>query len=198
MSLLNAARGGQPEAWQRIVQLYGPLVYGWARKGGLAPVDAADVTQETFTAVATQLTRFDEHRRGATFRGWLRAIVRNKVVDLLRARGTEVARGGTANWQLLNEFHSPELNGADGESSEVAADGGQPGERERIVSRALAIMRTHFDKSTWQAFWRTAIDGCSPESVAEELGISRWAVYKARSRVLHRLRADLKGLEELP
>ncbi len=59
-------------------------------------------------------------------------------------------------------------------------------------------MRNRFEKSTWQAFWRTVIDGVSTEEVAEELGLSRWAVYKARSRVLQLLRSELACLEDLP
>ena len=59
-------------------------------------------------------------------------------------------------------------------------------------------MRNRFEKSTWQAFWRTVIDGVSTEEVAEELGLSRWAVYKARSRVLQLLRSELDCLEDLP
>lgn len=70
-------------------------------------------------------------------------------------------------------------------------------EQKQVIGRAMALMRTHFEKTTWQAFWRTAVDGCSPDEVAKELGLSRWNVYKARSRVLQRLRADLNGLEEL-
>jgi RNA polymerase sigma-70 factor (ECF subfamily) len=41
------------------------------------------------------------------------------------------------------------------------------------------------------------VDGCTPDEVAAELSLSRWAVYKARSRVLQRLRTELEGLENL-
>ena len=45
-SLLLAARDGQPEAWNRLVHLYGPLVYRWSRRAGLQSSDAADITQD--------------------------------------------------------------------------------------------------------------------------------------------------------
>ena len=45
-SLLEQVRAGEPGAWQRIVHVYGPLVYGWARRAGLQAADAADVMQE--------------------------------------------------------------------------------------------------------------------------------------------------------
>jgi len=37
------------------------------------------------------------------------------------------------------------------------------------------------------------IDGCSPDEVATELCMSRWAVSKARARVLQRLRDEFAG-----
>ena len=44
-SLLMRVKGRDPDAWQRLVNLYGPLVYRWAREAGLQDSDAADVMQ---------------------------------------------------------------------------------------------------------------------------------------------------------
>ena len=55
-------------------------------------------------------------------------------------------------------------------------------------------MRTDFEPQTWQAFWRTTIQGESPSDVAAELGVSKWTVYKAKSRVLQRLRDEFDDL----
>jgi RNA polymerase sigma-70 factor, ECF subfamily len=194
-SLLGRATSGEPQAWQRMVQIYGPLVYSWARRTGLQPQDAADVTQETFAAVSNRLQGYDAQRPGATFRGWLWTITRNKAADLVRNQQAQPgARGGSTNMANLNAVHAKptaaiELN-AD-YPQETASD------QQEIVRRALAILRTSFEATTWQAFWRTVIDGCSPDDVAAELSLSRWAVYKARSRVLQRLRSELDGLEDL-
>ena len=191
-SLLARAERGDSSAWQRIVQVYGPLVYSWARKSGLREDDAADMVQETMLAIINGLQSFDADRQGATFRGWLRRIARNKCVDYIRreAKLNAGAAGGSTNLAICNDLHE-EPNSSSNEETLAAEQAG-------VVRRALAIMRNHFEKSTWQAFWRTAIDGCTPDEVAEELGLSRWNVYKARSRVLQRLRSELDGLEELP
>ncbi len=74
---------------------------------------------------------------------------------------------------------------------------GADADQREILRRALALMRASFEPTTWQCFWRTVIDGCSPDEVAQEFCISRWAVYKARSRVLQRLRAELGGLKNI-
>jgi RNA polymerase sigma-70 factor (ECF subfamily) len=58
----------------------------------------------------------------------------------------------------------------------------------------LDLVREEFDPRTWTAFWRTAVEGDRPADVAADLGVSAWAVYKARSRVLQRLRTELDRL----
>lgn len=55
------------------------------------------------------------------------------------------------------------------------------------------LVRCEFEILTWEAFWRTTVDGISAADVATALGISRNAVYLARSRVLHRLREIFKN-----
>ena len=54
--------------------------------------------------------------------------------------------------------------------------------------------RERQDDRTWKAFWRSAVEGDRPADVAADLGVSVWAVYKARSRVLQRVRTELEGL----
>lgn len=71
-----------------MVQIYSP-VYNWARRTGLQPQDAADVAQETFAAVSTRLSRFDPQQAGATFRGWLWTITRNKAADFVLRRDAQ-------------------------------------------------------------------------------------------------------------
>ena len=41
-SLLVAVQRRDPEAWRRLVSIYGPLVYDWGQRKGLQAADAAD------------------------------------------------------------------------------------------------------------------------------------------------------------
>jgi RNA polymerase sigma-70 factor (ECF subfamily) len=52
-------------------------------------------------------------------------------------------------------------------------------------------MQAEFEARTWQAFRRVVIDGQRPADVAADLGLTRNAVYLARSRILRRLREVL-------
>lgn len=167
-----------------MVQLYGPLIYGWCRRVGRQPADAADATQDVLVSVSRDLHRFDPHAAGATFRGWLWTITRRRLADQTRrhARRVEQADGSLADVAEEVAF-GPE------EPPTGAAE-----DRAAVTSRAVAMLRDQFEDSTWNAFWATVAEGRQPAEVAESLGLSRWAVYKARARVLQRLREELDGL----
>ena len=56
------------------------------------------------------------------------------------------------------------------------------------------MIREEFEPRTWQAFWQTAVEGRAASDVAADFGMSPGAVRVAKSRVLHRLRAELGEL----
>jgi RNA polymerase sigma-70 factor (ECF subfamily) len=188
-SLLDRIKLRDPEAWRRLVRLYGPVVYGWCRQSGLQPADAADVVQETFRAVAASVGDFHRQRPGDSFRGWLWAIARNKVRDhFRRRRGLPAAQGGSdALQQLLQIPDDPP------ESSQSIGSAAGSG---RLAHSALELVRAAFEDRTWQAFWRTTVDPQPAAAVADELGMTTAAVYKAKSRVLQRIRQELGDLLE--
>lgn len=184
-SLLRRVRQQDPDAWRRLVRLYGPLVYLWARQCGLQADDAADVLQETFVAVAQGVQTFRREQPGDTFRGWLWTITRNKIRDHFRRRqGEAVAKGGTDGQEQLLQLPDPPEP-----SSGPCADAGS-----QTAHAALELIRAEFEERTWQAFWQTAVDGRKAAEVAEELGMTLRAVYQAKYRVLRRIRQELADL----
>ncbi|NQT17262.1 MAG: sigma-70 family RNA polymerase sigma factor [Planctomycetes bacterium] len=185
-SLLSRVKGRDPDAWARLAKLYGPLVYRWARQSGLQATDAADVVQDVFLNLARDISGFRRDRPNDSFRKWLRVITRNRVYDRFRnlAAEPQAAGGSDANKKLRELPTFPP----------DADDGSDFVEIRRLRSRALELLRGEFKASTWQAFWRAAVEGDAPADVAEDLGLSVWAVYKARSRVLRRLNQELSGL----
>src|SRR4029077_15967359 len=96
------ARLGDPQdraAWQQFVELYGGLVYGFARRHGLQDADAGDLTQEVFLAVAQAAGRWHYDPEQGSFRGWLYGITRNKLAKLLQRRRTQPSGSGDSNAQ---------------------------------------------------------------------------------------------------
>ncbi len=70
-TLLHLVQAQAPLAWQRLVDLYAPLIYRWCRRRNLQADDAADVAQEVFAAVFAKVGEFRKDRPGDTFRGWV-------------------------------------------------------------------------------------------------------------------------------
>jgi RNA polymerase sigma-70 factor (ECF subfamily) len=183
-SLIAGVKSLDPVAWRQLAALYGPLIYGWARRAGLRGEDAADITQEVFRAVAANAAHIQHGRPGDTFRGWLWTVTRNKIRDFWRGRADRpVAAGGTEAQELL-------LLVAQNDSDSL---GGLPVESHGLLRRAVELVRIEFEQRSWDAFWRVTVEGRAASDVAQELGMTANAVYVARSRILHRLRELLSG-----
>lgn len=185
LSLLERARGQDSEAWRRLVKLYSPLVFFWAKRAGLAEADAADLVQEVWQSVSAAMSRFQRDDRSGTFRGWLWTIARNKITDQFRKRIAEPNAAGGTDARLLIESVPEE---------ELTDDTGL--QENQLLHRALEWIKPEFAERTWLAFWRMTVDGQSAADVGEELGLTANAVHQAKFRVLSRLRVEMAGLVE--
>jgi RNA polymerase sigma-70 factor (ECF subfamily) len=184
-SLLLRVQAQEQTAWDRLVHLYAPLVYAWCRRAGLQEADALDVGQDVFASVWRHIGNFRRAHPGDSFRGWLRTIVRHKIIDHHRLR-LEVLRREGENETRTYEQPAPELPESDAE---------QDGEESNLLCRrALALIRSEFEEKTWQAFEAVVMSDRKPADVAAELHMSVNAVYLARSRILKRLREEFKDL----
>lgn len=184
-SLLERIRAHDRAAWERLVALYGLMVYGWCLRAGLQPADAADIGQEVFAAVARSIDGFRHDRARDTFRGWLFTITRNKIRDHCTAPGNTGAGGSDA----LRRFAELPAEQWEDENCDAEDD-----ETRALYRRAIEYVRAEFTTQTWEAFWRTFVDGHAPADVAADLGVSANVVYLAKSRVLRRVRAEFAAV----
>jgi RNA polymerase sigma-70 factor (ECF subfamily) len=183
-TLLERLKADEAAAWERLISLYGPLVFHWCRRWDLRDHDIADVLQEVFQTVVSHITAFRKERKGDSFRGWLRRITQNKVLDHFRRLGREPRGVGGSEAQMrLSELPAPQVCEADSDDDEAAERG--------LLRRALELIRRDFEEQTWQAFWQTAVEGRSTRDVADALAMSPGAIRVAKCRVLHRLRSEL-------
>jgi RNA polymerase sigma-70 factor (ECF subfamily) len=174
-------------AWGQFVELYGSLVYGFVRQRGLQDADAADLTQEVFQAVAQVAGRWEYDPKQGRFRGWLYAITRNRLARFLQRRSTQPqGSGDTSANQRLNEAPDtgPEVDATWEEEY-----------RKQAFRLACERVRPVVTATTWDAFWRTAVEGQEAAAVAAALGLSVGAVYVAKSRVLARLADEIRDME---
>jgi RNA polymerase sigma-70 factor (ECF subfamily) len=165
-------------AWSQFVQVYSPLVFRYARRRGLQDADAADVTQDVLRTVARRMGAFEYDRSRGTFRGWLLAVARSRIADLVesRRRAGAASGGDTAQWLLESLPESDEESYWEREH------------RQCLFDWACSRARGDFQEATWNAFWQTSVEGRAPQEAAQSLGMSVGAVYIARSRVLARLK----------
>jgi RNA polymerase sigma-70 factor (ECF subfamily) len=169
------------KAWGRLVELYTPLLFAWARRCGASEHDAADLVREVFVALVQTLPTFQYDGSGK-FRRWLRTLLLNKLCDRKRRE----VRAARALAQRPVEEELPD----------VAEQFWEAEYQREVARRALRLMQADFAPATWKACWETVVEGRAPEEVARELGVSENAVYLAKCRVLRRLRQELTGLVE--
>ena len=185
-SLFRQVIALEPIAWQRFVNVYGPVVSYWCRCEGIHANDTADVGQEVFRAVANGIQNY-QRRSGVNFAAWLRTVTRNKAVDHQRRQSKRpLAVGGST---FLQRVHG--LQQSDEDSPASANEPLDATSCSIMAHSALAQLKDQFQPKTWEAFWQTAVNDRSSNDVADELGMTAMAVRKAKSRVLRRLRDEL-------
>lgn len=85
--LVRAARGGDPDAWARIVENYNGMLRSRIRRFRLGPEDAQDVVQTTWLLAVQNLDRLRQER---LLGSWLATIVTRECLKLLR-RSKEIS-----------------------------------------------------------------------------------------------------------
>ncbi len=183
--LIQLHDGRNKQAWADFVDLYSPVVYGFARRQGLQDADAADLVQEVLRSVTKSIPTYDCEK--GRFRSWLMGVVHHRLCEFWTRQGREAAGSGdTRVMQHLEQLPSPH------DVEEIW----EQEYRQSVFRLAAARVRDNFTESTWKAFWQTNMEGKSTREVAQSLGISEGAVYIARSRVIARVKKQVEALED--
>ncbi len=171
-------------AWQEFIELYSPMVYGFARKRGLQDADAADLMQDVLRSVSSAIERLDYDPRQGRFRGWLFTITRNRLNSFHTSRKGKARATGDSGAQALLSAQPDSHAGLESEWELEY--------RRRLAAIVLQELKPEFGEKVWEAFWRTSVDGEAGDEVARKLGMSTGAVYVAKSRVLARVRTEVQ------
>ncbi|MEO2019276.1 MAG: sigma-70 family RNA polymerase sigma factor [Fuerstiella sp.] len=172
------------DAWQQFVEIYQPLVFRLARRKGFQHSDAADISQEVLLRVAGAVERWDGEREHGSFRGWLSTIARNLMINFLaREKRHPIVGAADAVAELIDQQSVLESTQSKLFDEEF---------ERQVFAWAAERIRSSFQDSTWQAFWRTAVDGVPAAQVAGEAGLSVATVYVSRSRVIRKLRSEVQ------
>ena len=174
--LVSRAAGGDPAAFQALVERHRSMVYRVAYQFAGNHYDAEDIAQEVFIKVYRSLDRF---RQDAQLSSWLYRIVMNACIDHRRRHMPAAAApfGEEAELRLLNtpeERPGPEDRAYAGELGQVLET-----EISRLPQgqRIVFIMRHH--------------QGLKLTEIAEALGLAEGTVKRQLHAAVHRLRAAL-------
>ena len=174
------------EAWMEFVDMYGPMIFRFVRSRGLQDADAADLVQEVLRRVGGSIERLEYAKEKGGFRAWLFTITRNCLNTFLKKKKrTNPVGNDTAQYAMLNQVPN--------ETEELT----ELWEREyqrQLMSKAIEIVKPNTEPKTWAAFEMTAMQELTAEQAGEKIGMSRGAVYVARSRVTAKLRAEVERL----
>lgn len=182
--LLRIRENGDEPSWTEFVEIYTPVLYNFCLARGLQPADASDVVQDVMRILFRVLRGFEYDQEQGTFRSWLFTVTRREVN------------------RHLKRLSKRELTGSDTRAVKVLEENPDPREehdwdldyRLQMFRWASGKIRGDFRDDHWEAFVRTAIDSRPAAEVAEELGLSRAAVYLAKSRIMKRLRDTIHSV----
>ena len=183
-SLIVRLQNDEAPAWQELVTLYSPLIFFWCRKLGLSDQDCGDVTQDVFRSVVSHIATFKKKQPSDTFRGWLRTVTRNKVIDFFRDDNRRLAAvGGSEAYKKLSQ--APDVDDL------PIRDDDELQQEHALFMRAIEMIRDDFTEKTWNAFWEVVVNELSATEAGERLDMKSGSVRVAKSRVLKRLRLQL-------
>ena len=183
-TLLRDVADTQHARWAVFHSRYEPMMRAFI-KSRFPSVDADDVIQETFVALARAIPHYTYNpKENGHFRNYLTGILRNKALKALARRQRD---------SFLNEQAAAEIFGG-ASANEIDYREWRESVYEIALQQRLADESIH--ERTKQVFVRLAIDGEKPEAVAESLGIPYNTVIRIRKRAIARLRSYVEAMKK--
>jgi RNA polymerase sigma-70 factor (ECF subfamily) len=169
--LLVAAQRGNAQAYGEFLRQLTPYLRGWFRRRMRAlPDDVEDLVQETLLAVHNSRQTYDPDQ---VVGGWLFAIARYKLVDLLRARAAREA------------LHEP----LDDEGAELLSDAAPAAAEAR---RDLGLLMQQLPDKQRLPIEYVKIEGLSVAETSRRTGLSESAIKVGIHRGLKALAALIR------
>lgn len=183
--LIASIRGGDPQAWQRLIERYEGRLLAFAERRLRDRATAEDVVQETFIGFLNSLPNFDDRRELQTY---LFTIAAHKVTDHLRRTGRRPWQsGGDDNAEVLgNQFDSDQRA-----ASSLARSDERRGIESEAIHRCLGqMLRTWMQKGDYQrvqVLELLFVKGMANRDVAARLAVSEQQVANFRFAAMRKL-----------
>ena len=177
-TLLRDVADSQHARWAVFHSRYEPMMRAFLRER-FPSIDADDIIQETFIALAKALPHYTYNpRENGHFHNYLTGVLRNKALKALSACQRDASLKKCAAEASARPDASAAMDDAEYKKW-----------REDVYE--IALQQFLADESvqdrTKQVFIRVAIKGESPESVGDSLGLKRNAVNQIKKRMMDKL-----------
>jgi RNA polymerase sigma factor (sigma-70 family) len=170
-------------AWQRFCGHFHIVVVSFAKHMGLSVPDAEDAAQETMLAFVKAFRDGKYNRDKGHLSDWLFGIAKHVILNFRKRQPLEQLMAdkttGTSFWNMIQDDHSIKLSW-------------ETEWRQMVLAKCFEQARREFDPKVFKAFELYALTQTEVDKVAQQLEMSRNAVYIAKCRVLSRLR-ELHG-----
>jgi RNA polymerase sigma factor (sigma-70 family) len=176
--LVTQARGGDPRAWDALVDRYLGMVHAICRGHHLRPDDAADVNQVVWLRLVEHLDRI---QAPDAVGGWIAATTRNECLRVRRVTGRTVPTGDEVVFDA-----APAVSGGGSGHDDAGVDTGLlVYERDRRLMAAFARLGERC-----QQLLRLLMTDPRPsyDEIGAALGMPVGSIGPTRRRCLERLR----------
>jgi len=183
--LLGLKTSSDDRVWSEFFSRYQPLIIAVGQQLGLSEQDAQDAAQETLLAFSDAYRKGKYDRDKGRLRAWLFGIATKKIRDIQRHRMKQPSADLPEKTRLLNTISDEHSISEVWESQWQRA----------LMRECMDAVRRHMEPSTVRAFELFVLEDWPAEKVAKKLGLSRNAVFKAKRRVLSRMRRSYVHLQ---
>jgi len=185
--LLRLRHENNEQSWREFYTVYGRLIFGYSLHFNISYAEAEDIVQEVCVKVFRQIGRFDYSPQRGRFRGWLKTITRNTVIDYLRRR----QRRKDATQKFQETLEAQFLDYETKVDEEIWAWEW----KKTLYENALERVRARVDSGTFKVFRLYALEGMHIDAVVEETGLNANAVYAVKHRILKYIREEVDRLQ---
>ncbi len=185
-SLLLRLKDGRDNAsWREFHDIYGRLIFGYSLHFDISHSEAEDIVQEVCIKVFRQIVRFDYSPEKGRFRGWLKTITRNTVIDHLRRK---------QNRQKTSKEYRRHVERMLVDEAASDEEIWRKEWEKALCETAMERVRNRVGGETLRIFQRYVLDRESAKDVANETSLDANAVYAVKHRVLNYLREEVEKI----
>jgi RNA polymerase sigma-70 factor (ECF subfamily) len=166
-------------AWEEFFRCYWSTLHFYARGRGCSDHTAEEVVQDVMLKVFEQrdIFRYDPSR--GRFRDWLRRVVSNRVAERRRRAADRIRAAGGDAGDGLSAAH------ADDDTPDALWE---TAFERSLLAALIDTVRREANPRDFVAFELTVLQERGPADVARLTGMTRNMVYKARRKILERLK----------